>query len=177
MRRRSQPDARIETEADDAIDELGVSETGLEGGLGEIFVSGEKRVWVGLDKVHFVVWGEAEVDARVTVDGEQMINALAGLLDFPDEERIETFGELVLEAPALLVFRVPFGAVGGDFGFVGWNFAENEFADGKDLEAMVTEDADVEFAAFDVFLGNGVVIEFLVDELDAFLELIIGFDE
>jgi len=32
---------------------------------------------------------------------------------------------------------------------------------------MVSEDAHVEFAAFDVFLGDGVVVVFLVDELHA----------
>jgi hypothetical protein len=42
---------------------------------------------------------------------------------------------------------------------------------------MVAKHADVKLPPFDVFLGDDVVVEFLVDERDAFLELIVVLDE
>ena len=94
-----------------------------------------------------------------------------------DDGGVESFGELVLQAPALAIFLVPLGLVGGDLRFVRRHFLEDEFANRKDLEPMIAEDADVKFAALDVFLGDDVVVVFLVDELHALLELLVGLDE
>ena len=94
-----------------------------------------------------------------------------------DHGGVEPFGEVVLQAPALAIFLVPFGLVGGDLRFVRRDLLEDEFANGKDLEPMIAEDADVKFAALDVFLGDDVVVVFLVDELHALLELLVGLDE
>jgi hypothetical protein len=57
------------------------------------------------------------------------------------------------------------------------NFAKDEFADGIDFEAVVAENADVEFAAFNIFFGDDIVVVALMDELDAFFELVVGLDE
>jgi hypothetical protein len=156
---------------------LGVGDAGFLGGLGEVFVFGQDGVGVGFDEVDFVVGGNAEVEAGVAVDGEEVVDAFAGFLDGGDEGGVEVFGELVFEAPFFAVVFVPFGFVGGHFGFVGRDFAEDEFADGVGFEAVVAEEADVEFAAFDVFFGDDVVVVGLVDELDALVELVVVLDE
>ena len=106
-----------------------------------------------------------------------MVDAFAGLLDVGDDRGVESFGELVLQSPPFAIFLVPLGLVGGDLRLVGRHFLENEFANRKDLEAMIAQNADVKFAAFDVFLGDDVVIVFFVDELDALLELLVCLDE
>src|SRR5882762_10358774 len=60
---------RVQAEANDSLDELGIGEPGFEGGLGKVFVGGEDRVGIGLDKVDFIVGGHPEVDAGVAIDG------------------------------------------------------------------------------------------------------------
>jgi hypothetical protein len=167
----------VEAEADDAVDEIGVGDVGFQGGLREVFVFGQGGVGVGLDEVEFVPRSKAQIEACVTVDGQEVIDAFAGLDDAGGHGRVEAFGEAIFQAPAFPVFLVPLGFVSGNFGFIRRYFFEDEFADGKDVEPMVAEDADVEFAAFDVFLGDDVVVEFLMDELDAFFELLVGFDK
>src|SRR6266540_5326421 len=109
----------LEAEADDALDQLRVGEAGLHGGLREIFVLGEDGVGVRFDEIDFVVRSHAQVEARVAVNGEEVIDAFAPLLDVRGERGIESLGELVLQAPAFAVFLVPLGAVGGNLGLVG----------------------------------------------------------
>ena len=131
----------------------------------EVFVGGEDGIRIGLDEIDLVVRREAQVEARVAVDGQQVVDAFAGLLDLRDDRGVESFGELVLQTPAFAIFLVPLGLVGGDFRLIGRHLLEDEFANRKDLQAMIAEDADVEFAAVDVFLGDDVVVVLLVNEL------------
>ena len=145
--------------------------------MGEVFVGGEDRIGVGFDEVNFVVFGEAEVEARVAVDGEKVVDAFANVLDVGDHGGIEAFGELVIETPTLAIFFVPFGFVGGQLGFVRRHFAKNQFANGKDFEAMITYKADVKFAPFNVFFGDDVVVPAFVNELDTLFELFVRFDK
>jgi hypothetical protein len=166
-----------EAELDDTADELRVFEAAGAGGLSEILVAGEGGVGIGFDEDDFVVWGEAQVETGVAVDAEEAIDATAELFDAARDDRIELIGELVPDAPTTAVFFVPFGFVGGDAGFVGWDVLEDEFTEREDLEPDVAEDAEVKFAAFDILFGDGVVVEFFVDELDAFAELEVIFDE
>ena len=145
--------------------------------MGEVFVGGEGGIGIGFDEVDFVVGGEAEVEAGVAIDGEEVVDAAAGLLDGGNDGGVDVFGVAILEAPAFAVIFVPLGFVGGDFWFVGRDFAKDEFADGEDIEAMIADDADVKFAALDVFLGDDVVVVLFVDELNAFLELFVRLDK
>src|SRR4051794_19288511 len=81
----------FKAEADNSVDELGVGEAGFLGGLGEVFVFGEDGVGVGFDEINFVVAGEAEVEAGVAVDGEEVVDAFAGLLNGGSDSGVEGF--------------------------------------------------------------------------------------
>ena len=52
-----------------------------------------------------------------------------------DERRIETLGELVLQAPAFAIFLVPLRAIGRNLRLVRRHLAEDQFADRKNLSA------------------------------------------
>jgi hypothetical protein len=152
-------------------------QAGFERGLGKVFVCSQHRVRICLDEIDFVRSSNAEVQTRVSVNGQQPVDAFAGLLDTANEGRFESFSELILQAPALAIFLVPLGSVGGDFGFIRRHFLENQFADRKDAEPMISEDADVKFASLDVFLGDHIAVELIVDELHALAELLVVFDK
>jgi hypothetical protein len=57
---------------------------GFEGGLAK------SLCWVtmGFDEVDFAVGDEAEVDAGLAVDGEEVVDAFADICDFADERRV-----------------------------------------------------------------------------------------
>src|SRR5262245_58473197 len=84
--------------ADDAVDELRVARARLVRGLREVLVGGEDGVRVGLDEIDTVVRRDAQVDARIAVQGEQPIDAFAGLRDVLGQRRVE-LGEAILPAP------------------------------------------------------------------------------
>jgi hypothetical protein len=48
---------------------------------------------------------------------------------------------------------------------------------GNTWSRTIAEDAEIKLAALDVFLGDGVVIIFLMNEGDAFPELLVIFDK
>jgi hypothetical protein len=106
-----------------------------------------------------------------------VVNALAPVFDLGDQRGIQSFRKLVLQAPALAIFFIPLGAVGGDLRLVGRDFPEEELANRKNLQAMIPEDAHVELASLNVFFGDDIVVVLLVDELDAFLELVVILDK
>ncbi len=165
----------FQSEAHDPVDQLRVGKIGLERRLREILVRREHGIWICLDEIDFVFGRQTQIDASVAINREQAINAFAGQLDFGNNGRIESFRELVLQTPAFSIFLVPLRLVGGDFRFVGRDFFENEFANRKYIKPMISENADVKFTAFDVFLGNHVIVQTLVNELDAILELFVRF--
>ena len=98
------PARRVETQPGYAVDQLRIAQAGLQRGLREVFILGEDRIRVGLDEIDFVLRRDAQVDARVAVDGEQVIDALAPVFDVRDEFGRESLGELVLQTPFLAVF-------------------------------------------------------------------------
>ena len=53
------------------------------------------------------------------------------------------------------------------------DFFENKFPDGEGLQAKIAQDADIELAAFDVLLGDGVGLKRIVDELHALFEFLV----
>src|SRR5205809_3715286 len=83
-------------QAHNPINQLPIGNIRLRGGLREILVGGEDRIRIGLDEIDFVVRRDAQIEPRVTVNREQMIDALAGLLDVAPERGVESFGEPVL---------------------------------------------------------------------------------
>src|SRR5207302_124353 len=168
---------RVQSKADDPVDQLRVGKTRFESGLREIFVLGENRIRVCFNEINLVVRREAQIKTRVAVNREEAVDALADLFDPGGDGRINSFGESVLQSPAFPVFLVPLGLVGGDLRLVGRHLVEHEFANRKNLKPVVAEDAHIEFAALDVLLGDCVVVIFLVDELDAFLELFVRLNE
>ena len=128
-------------------------------------------------KIDLVRRREPQVDARVAIDRQQTVDAFARLLDLRDERRIKALGELILQAPAFAIFLVPLRAIGRDLRLVRRHLAEDQLADRKNGQPQVAHQADVEFAALDVFLGDHVAVVFLVNESDALPELLVGLDE
>ena len=80
---------------DNSLDQLRIKETGLFGREREVLVCRQMRIRIRLDEINFVGWRQPQVDARVTVDREQTIDAFARLLDFANERGIEPFGEFI----------------------------------------------------------------------------------
>src|SRR5207248_11437062 len=82
----------VQAHADDTIDQLWKGDTRLEGGLGEVLVLGENGIRIGFDEIDFVVRREAQIEPRVAVDGEQVVDAFAGPLDWAYEGGSESCG-------------------------------------------------------------------------------------
>src|SRR4029450_1352991 len=137
----------------------------------------ENGIWVRLYEIDFVGCCEPQVDARVAVDCEETVDAVARLSDWPHEHWIEPFGELILQTPAFAVFLIPLCAIGGNLWLVRGHFAEEQLTDRKDGQPYVAHHADVEFAALDVFLRDNVAVVFLVNKSDPLPELVVGFDK
>src|SRR6185437_1260173 len=167
----------VEPQTDNSRDQLRIGEVCLEGGLRKVLVFGKDGIRVGFDEIDLVVRSKAEVEARIAVDGEQMVDPFADLFDADGNGGINVFGKTVLQSPPPAVLLIPLRLVGGDLRLVRRHLLEYEFADGKSLEPVVAENADVQLAAFDVFLGDGVIVVFLVNELHALLELLVRLDE
>src|SRR6266550_2984648 len=98
----------VQAHADDTVDQLWEGDIRLEGGLGEVLVLGENGIRIGFDEIDFVVRREAQIEPRVAVDGEQVVDAFAGLLDLAHEGGIDSFSKSVLQTPTPAVFLVPF---------------------------------------------------------------------
>ena len=135
------------------------------------------RIRIRLDEINFVGGREPEVDACVTVDGEQTIDAFACFLEVADERWIELFGKLIPQTFALAILVVPFRAVGRDFRLVRGGIAEDHFANRKHGQAHIAHQTHVKFTAIDVLLGNRVGAAFFVNKGDAFPKLLVGLDE
>jgi hypothetical protein len=98
-------------------------------------------------------------------------------LDVPHERRFESLRRNGFPGPSAAVGLVPLRLVGGDLRLVRRHLAEHQLADRKHLQAVVADEAHVEFASLDVFLGDDVVVGVLVQERDALAELLVGLDE
>src|SRR5438477_6824630 len=162
---------------DDPLDKLRIQEPCLAGWEREVVVVGEGRVWVRLDEVEFVFGREAKINSCVAVNCEQSVNVFARLLNFRDERRIEVFGEPVLQTPAFAIFLIPFRVVGSDLRFVRRHFTKNQFADWKNGQPYIANETYIKLATFNVFLGNRVTVVFLMNERDAFAELLVVLHE
>ncbi len=98
-------------------------------------------------------------------------------MNLVDKPRIEIFDKLVLQAPAFAIFFVPFRIVGGDLRFLRRHFTKHQLTNWKNGQPCVAHDAHVQLATFNVFLGYRVTVVFLVNERDAFAELLVVFHE
>ena len=154
-----------------------IIESHAHGGLGEVFAVGELGVGVGFEEIGLTIGREAEVHACVARELERTVGALGELGEFFGEPVGQVFGQTGVELDFLLVVVVPLDAGGGD----AWRaFAEGakvHLPDGEGVEALVADDADVELAAVDVLLGQGVGADGAVDVGDALGQLLIAGDD
>src|SRR6267143_3172668 len=164
---------RIHPLADDPIDQLRIGQARLACSLRKVFVFGQNRIWIRLDKINFVVRRQPEVKAGVAVDGEQAIDALTGFFDARDQHRLETNRELVLQAPAFAIFLVPLRTISRDLRFVRRHLPENQFTDRKNFQPQVTHQTHVKFATLNVFLRDHVGVVLLMNKRGAFPELLV----
>ncbi len=58
------------SESDDAIDQVRIGNVRLLGGECEVFIGGQNRIRICLDKVDLVIGGKAQINARVTINSE-----------------------------------------------------------------------------------------------------------
>src|SRR5213075_2312662 len=112
-----------------------------------------------------------------SIDGQQVIDALAGFFDVALECRIDPLREPILQPPPFSIFLVPLRLVSRNLWLIWRDFPKQQFANRKYLQTMIAQDADIEFASFDVFLGNDIVVVLFVNELDSFFELLVAFDK
>src|SRR6266513_3504610 len=164
---------RIHPLPDDPIDQLRIGQTCFARRLREIFVLGQNRIWVGLNEIDFVVRRQPQVKASVAIDGEQAVDALTGFFDARDHRRLETDGELVLQAPAFAILLIPLRAISRNLRLIRRNLPKNQFTDRKDLQPQVTHQTDIKFAALDVFLRDHVGVVLLMNKRGAFPELLV----
>ena len=92
--------------ADDPLDEFWIRQTCFAGCEREVFVVGENRVWIRLDEIKFVLRREAQIDARVAVNGEQSVDVFTRVLNIRDKRWIEIFGEFMVKSLTEKVFLV-----------------------------------------------------------------------
>src|SRR5437762_9029325 len=92
---------RIHPLPDDPVDQLRIRQARLARRLGEVFVFGQNRIWIRLNEINFVGRRQPQVDTSVAVNSEQTVDALTRFFDAGDQRRLETQGELVLQAPAV----------------------------------------------------------------------------
>ena len=81
------------------------------------------------------------------------------------------------DAAALLIVGIVLDLLGRDAARAFGHVAELELPDRQHAQAVVAEHADVEFAALDVLLGDRGGADPLVDEGDAFRQLLVGVDD
>jgi hypothetical protein len=62
------------------------------------------------------------------------------------------------------------------FGSSGGTSLKTSSLTGKNFQPMIANYTDVKFASVNVLLGDDVVEPFFMDELDAFLELLVCLD-
>src|SRR5437773_8865556 len=124
---------RIHPLPDDPVDQLRIGQSRLARRLGEVFVFGQNRIWICLNEINFVGRRQSQVDTRVAINSEQTVDALTCFFDAGDQRRLETDGELVLQAPAFAIFFVPLRAISRNLRLVRRYLAENQLADRKNL--------------------------------------------
>ena len=120
------------------------------GAFGEVFAVHDLGVGVGFEEVGVAVGGDAKVHAGVAAELEGAVGAFGEFGEVGGEAAGEGGGGAGGEADFLLVFVVPLDFAGGDVGGAGAEFVEEDFPCGEGLQAAVSDDADVEFAAGDV---------------------------
>ena len=81
------------------------------------------------------------------------------------------------DAAALLIIGIVLGPLGGDRPVAVRHIAELQLPDRQHAQAVVAEDADIDFAALDVLLGDGGGADPFMDEADALGELVVGIDD
>ncbi len=73
----------------------------------------------------------------------------------------------------LLIFDIPFNFAGSDVRRAFGQIGHYQFPGRIGLQLMVSDDSDIDFAPFDVFLGNCSRPVLPVDEVNALLELLV----
>ena len=141
------------------------------GRLRKVFAVRQVRIRVGLEHERTALFVHPHVDAGVAVQVERAVRALGDALDPLRHGRVE-LRRVGHDPVLLLVLRAPLHALGGDVPAVVRHLRERHLPHREDVEPIVAEHADIEFAAFDELLDDGGGAEAVVDELDAPGELL-----
>ena len=138
---------------------------------------GNFRIGICFQKIGGAVSCKAEVDSRVAVEFERAINPLRQTLDARGQFRRKVLGRAVQDAAALLVVGIVLDLFGGDQPIALRHILKLQFPDRQHQQALIADNADVDFAAFNILLGDRRRADALVDELDAFGELLVAIDD
>jgi len=145
--------------------------------FGEILSEGEIGVGVGFEDVDPAITAEAKVDPSETAHIQGPIDPFTDRRDFGGESFGEVLGGFGRNSDFFLVFLVPFYLPSGDRGCSLGEVFEDHFPDGERFEAFIPDDSDVQFASFDVLLGDGIGPDLVVDEFDPFDQFLVAIDD
>src|SRR5947208_2541154 len=111
------------------------------------------------------------------MNAQGAINRPADFCDALTRAIRQRVGKNILDPPALSVGVVPLGFKRGELRLSFGNLAKYHFAERKDAQSVVTQDADVELPSLDILFSQRFLVHALVNELNALLESFIGLDE
>ena len=143
----------------------------------EFLTLGDFRIGIGLEEIRRAVGGEAEIDAGIAVELERAVDAFGHALDARRQLRRQILGRSVADAAALLIIGIVLDLFGGDEPVALGHVLKLQFPYRQHQQPLVAENADIDFAALDILLGNGRGADALVDKADALDEFLVGVDD
>src|SRR5262249_35149482 len=160
----------------DPPQQLRITDPDVTRGCGELLAFGDFGIWIGFQKIRRAVGGQAEIDPGIAVEFKRPIDALCQPLDVRRQFRRQILGGTMQNAAALLITRVMFDLFGGDQPIALRHVLELQLPNRQHQQAIIADDANIDFPAFDVLLGNSGSTDAFVNEFYALDELIVAVD-
>ncbi len=143
----------------------------------EFLALGDFRIGIGFEEIRRAVRREAEIDARIAVQFQRPIDPLCHVLDARRQLRRKILGRTVTDAAPFLIIGIVFDLLGGDVPIAVRHILKSQFPYRQRQKPFIADDADIDFAAFDILLDDGGGADALVDEIDALGEFLVGVDD
>ena len=117
----------------------------------KVLIGGDLRIGVGFQEISVLGSRDAKIQPRIAAEAKQPIDVARQLLQFC-RELFADLGRSGHHAGLILIVRVPFAATRCDQGRSLRSVLDEELPWRQHGDALVAHDADVDFAALDVFL-------------------------
>src|ERR1035437_5897314 len=165
-----------QSQVDDSLQQLRIRDSAGLRGRREFLAFGDFGSRIGFQEIELPVAPEAEIDARVAAQLQNLVDALAHV----DEERFllrRELGSADVDAVARLILDVVLDLGGRDEGCVVGELLGDQLPRGERDQPLVSHHAHVQLAPLDELLRDGVGADPLVDEAYAFGELFVRIDD